>query len=335
MDKPPRERLRARRKRPAPSATPRFYYKGNRVKQLRAFCYAVKFGTVARAAEALFLSASSVSLQLSALEKELGTRLLERTRPRLALTREGQMLYDLARPLIEGVESLDQQFRTQRQGLDAGEVTIAAGASTIQYLLPVLVRDFRERFPDVRLQLANVTGKDGLALLRSDQVDFAFGSMLDVPHDLSYEPVQWFDPMLIVPLDHPLAEKQDVLLEDLSPYGLILPPQRLTTYRLVDLVFQQRRVPYRVAIEVGGWEVIKQYVAMGLGISIVTGICISEHDRSRLAVRNMRRYFPQRSYGVVVRKGKYLSAQARAFIDRIKPGLFARGDYYEAGHSER
>jgi len=316
-------------------AVVRHYYKGNRLKQLRAFCYAVKFGTVARAAEALFLSASSASLQLSALEKELGARLLERTRPRLALTREGQMLYDLARPLIEGMESIDRQFRTQRTGLDSGEVTVAAGASTIQYLLPSLVREFRERRPDVRLQLANVTGKDGLALLRSDQADFAVGSMLDVPHDLSYEPVHWFDPMLILPPDHPLAAKPEVALEDLSPYGLILPPQRLTTYRMVDLVFQQRRVPYQVAIEVGGWEVIKQYVAMGLGISIVTGICIRPEDEARLAVRNMRRYFPQRSYGVVVRKGKYLSPQARAFVDLIKPGLFSRRDYYESGHSER
>jgi DNA-binding transcriptional LysR family regulator len=327
---------RAKARRPRVGAKPaRFYYKGNRLKQLRAFCHAVKFGTVARAAEALFLSPSSVSLQLSALEKELGTRLLERTRPRLALTSEGQMLYDIARPLVEGIESLDQQFRAQRQNLDQGEVNIAAGASTIQYLLPPLVRDYRERFPDVRLQLSNVTGKDGLALLRSDQVDFAVGSMLDVPHDVSYEPVHWFDPMLILPLEHPLAAKTDIALEDLSPYGLILPPQRLTTYRLVDLVFQQRKVPYRVAIEVGGWEVIKQYVAMGMGISIVTGICLNEEDKSRLAVRNMRRYFPQRSYGVVMRKGKYLSQQARAFIDLIKPGLFARGDYYESGHSER
>ncbi|MGH8041802.1 MAG: LysR substrate-binding domain-containing protein [Rudaea sp.] len=313
----------------------RFYYKGNRLKQLRAFCYAVKFGTIARAAEALFLSASSASLQLSALERELGARLLERTRPRLGLTREGQMLYDLARPLIEGMQTLDQQFRSQRAGLDAGEVTVAAGASTIQYLLPPLVREFRERRPEVRLQLANVTGKDGLALLRSDQADFAVGSMLDVPHDLSYEPVHWFDPMLILPQDHPLAAKVEIALADLSPYGLILPPQRLTTYRLVDLVFQQARVPYRVAIEVGGWEVIKQYVAMGLGISIVTGICIQPEDKARLAVRNMRRFFPQRSYGVVMRKGKYLSPQARAFVDLIKPGLFARGDYYESGHSER
>src|SRR5947209_744328 len=299
MDKTTRERAGSRRKRPAPGAATRFYYKGNRLKQLRAFCYAVKFGTVARAAEALFLSPSSVSLQLSSLEKELGARLLERTRPRLALTSEGTMLYDLARPLVEGIESLDIHFRTQRQGMHQGEVNIAAGSSTIQYLLPPLVRDYRDRFPDVRLQLSNVTGKDGLALLRSDQVDFAVGSMLDVPHDLSYEPVHWFDPMLILPRDHPLAAKQDIVLEDLSPYGLILPPQRLTTYRLVDLVFQQRRVPYRVAIEVGGWEVIKEYVAMGLGISIVTGICITEEDNKRLAVRNMRRNFPQRSYGVV------------------------------------
>ena len=329
------ERAKPRRRAAAGGAPARFYYKGNRLKQLRAFCYAVKFGSVARAADALFLSPSSVSLQLSALEKELGAHLLERTRPRLALTSEGQMLYDIARPLVEGIEGLDQQFRSQRQGMDQGEVNIAAGASTIQYLLPPLVRDFREQHPDVHLQLSNVTGKDGLALLRSDQVDFAVGSMLDVPHDVSYEPVHFFDPMLILPLDHPLAAKTDIRLEDLSPYGLILPPQRLTTYRLVDLVFQQRKVPYRVAIEVGGWEVIKQYVAMGLGISIVTGICLTEEDKNRLAVHNMRRYFPQRSYGVVIRKGKYLSAHARAFIDLVKPGLFARGDYYESGHSER
>jgi len=314
----PQAAAKARRKAAKGKPAARFYYKGNRIKQLRAFCYAVKFGTVVRAAEALFLSASSVSLQLSALEKELDARLLERTRPRLALTREGQMLYDLSRPLIEGMESLDQQFRTQRQGMDAGEVTVAAGASTIQYLLPPVVRDFREQHPDVHLQLANVTGKDGLALLRSDQADFAVGSMLDVPHDLSYEPVHWFDPMLILPLDHPLASKTDIALADLSPYGLILPPQRLTTYRLVDLVFQQQRVPYRVAIEVGGWEVIKQYVAMGLGISIVTAICLTEADRSRLAARSLAEYFPARTYGVVVRKSRHLSPQARAFVELVR-----------------
>ena len=159
--------------------------------------------------------------------------------------------------------------------------------------------------------------------------------MLDVPADLSYAPVYRFEPMLITPLDHPLATKQDLQLEDLSPNGLILPPKRLTTYRLVDLVFQQNRVPYTVALEVGGWEVIKQYVAMGLGISIVTAICLTEADRQRLAARSLARWFPSRSYGVVMRKGKFLSTQARAFVELIQPELLASRDYDQGGHSER
>jgi DNA-binding transcriptional LysR family regulator len=313
----------------------RFYYKGNRLKQLRAFCYTVKFGTLTRAAEALFLSQPSVSLQLGALESELGAALIERRRRRVTLTHEGLILYELARPLVEGLESLDEQFLTRTRGGGRAALDIACGNSTIQYLLPDMVAAFRLRHAEVHLNLHNVTGTDGLALLRSDEVDFAVGSMLDVPNDLSYEALYHFDPLLITPLDHPLAAKAEVSLEDLSPFGLILPPKRLTTYRLVDLVFQKRKVPYKVAIEVGGWEVIKQYVAMGLGISIVTGMCIREADRERLAVRNLRSYFPQRSYGVVVRKGRVLSADARAFIDLIQPGLFVRQDWFESGHSER
>ena len=326
---------RDRARSPVVVREPRFYYKGNRLKQLRAFCSTVKLGTLSRAAEALFLSPSSISLQLGALEKELGAVLVERRRRRVALTVHGQALYELARPLVEGLEGLDEQFRSRVEGLGPPGLDIACGNATIQYLLPDMVAAFRARHPQVHLNLNNVTGIDGLALLRSDEVDFAVGSMLDVPNDLSYEPLYHFDPLLITPLDHPLMQKREIALEDLSPYGLILPPKRLTTYRLVDLVFQKRNVPYHVAIEVGGWEVIKQYVAMGLGISIVTGICIGDADRERLGVRNLRQYFPQRSYGVVLRKGKYLGADARAFIDLIRPGLFTRHEGTAAGHSER
>lgn len=315
-------------------AASRYYYKGNRLKQLRAFCALVKFGSLARAAESLFLSQPAVSLQLSALEAEMAQPLLERQGRSLRVTREGQALYELARPLVEGIDRIDTTLREQLSGMDTGELNIAAGESTILHLLPPLVRAFRDRHPAVHVHLHNVTGRDGLALLRNDQVEMAVGSMLDVPPDIAYEPVYHFDPMLIAPLDHPLGNKVDLRLEDLSPYGLILPPKRLSTWRMVDLVFQQRRVPYTVALEVGGWEVIKQYVAMGLGISIVTGFCLKPEDESRLLVRNLRAYFPQRSYGVVVRKGRLLSNHARRFIDLIRPGLFTR-THTEPGHSER
>ena len=316
-------------------STRALYYKGNRIKQLRAFCHVARLGSVSRAAEALYLSQPAVSLQLGALERELEVRLFDRIGRRLSMTREGEALYELARPLVDGVDSIDGEFRSRLKGMDAGELNIAAGSSTILYLLPSLVAAFREAHPDVQLKLHNVMGVDGLARIRSDEVDLAVGSMLDVPNDIDYAATHSYDPMLITPKDHPLAQRPTLRIEDLSPYGLILPPKRLTTYRLVDLVFQQRRVPYTVALEIGGWEVIKQYVAMGLGISIVTGICITDADRDQLAVRSVREHFPPRSYGIVIRKGKHLSPHARAFVDLVKPELFQRRDSSEGGPSER
>lgn len=316
-------------------ATPRFAYKGDRMKPLRAFCQVARLGSVSRAAETLFLSQPAVTLQLQALEREMGVRLLERSGRRLTLTREGDVLYEMARPLVEGLDGLGATLRERMRGMDAGELNVAAGSSTILYLLPKIVAAFRLAQPDVRLRLHNVTGAGGLDLLRSDTVDLAVGSMLDVPADLDYAPIYRFDPMLITARDHPLADKADLTLQDLSPYGLILPPQRLTTYRLVDLVFQQNRVPYTVALEVGGWEVIKQYVAMNMGISIVTAICLTDADRERLSARSLAQYFPARSYGVVVRKGRYLSPQARAFTELIQPDLYTRRDYDETGPSQR
>jgi DNA-binding transcriptional LysR family regulator len=311
----------------------RFYYKGNRLKQLRAFCMSAKLGTFSRAAEALFLSQPSISLQIGALERELGVALIERGSRRVQLTREGRALYELALPLVDGFDAVDANFRTRLVAMDAGEVTIAAGISTIQYLMPNLVQAFRQHHPKVRLHLVNVTGNEGLAMLRNDSADFAVGSMVDVPNDLAYEAVYHFDPMLITPPNHPLMQKTDIGLEDLSSYGLILPPRRpdhLSPGGL-DLPAGAASLPGRDRGRRLG--IIKQYVAMGLGISIVTGLCLRPADR--LEVRNMRAYFPQRSYGVVMRKGKMLSANARAFIDLFRPGLFLRSGGFDSDHSER
>ena len=281
------------------------------------------------------MSQPAITLQLQALERELGVPLFERSGRRLAPTPEGQLLYELAQPLVESLDGLGTSFREKVRGLDAGELNIAANSSTILYLLPRIVELFRSQHPEVRLTLHNAASADGTDLLRSDAVDLAVGSMLDVPADLSYAPVYRFEPLLIAPPDHPLIKQRNLKLADLSPHALILPPKRQLTYRLVDLVFQQNRVPYTVALEVGGWEVIKQYVAMGMGISIISSICMTDADHDRLASRSLSAWFPSRSYGVVVRKGKYLSPQARAFIELIKPDLFASRGYDDSGPSER
>lgn len=298
------------------------YYKQNRLKQLRAFCHTVQAGSISRAAEKLFLSQPSVSLQIQALERELDTELLERRGPHIRLTPEGRSLYELARPLVQGIDTLPDTFAARRGSLESGELNIAAGESTILYILPEVVKAFADAYPGISLKLHNVTGRDGMEMLRNDQVDFAVGSMLEIPEDISYHPIFVYQPLLITALDHPLARRRKrITLKDIAPHGLILPPRHLSTWRIVDLVFQQHNLNYRVALEAGGWEIIKKYVELGLGISIVTSICISEQDR--LAQIPLDRYFPERSYGIVLREGRFLSPQARKFIESMAPDFFA------------
>ena len=154
-------------------------------------------------------------------------------------------------------------------------------------------------------------------MLRNNDIDIAIGSMLEIPDDIEYKPVVTFNPVLIAPKGHPLGKIENLTLKDISPYGLILPPRHLSTWRIVKMVFAQHNTNYKVTLEAGGWEVIKQYVKIGMGVSIVTDVCLTEQDRKDLTVLPLDKYFPKRSYGIVTRKGKFLSTPAERFIDLL------------------
>ena len=299
---------------PQSKSTPQ-YYKQNRLQQLRGFCFAAQAGSISKAADRMFLSQPSVSLQIKALEREFNATLFERRGPKITLTPDGGTLLELASPLVEALDRLHETFAARRGNVETGCLDIAAGESTILYILPEFVKRFVDSYPGIEVKLHNVTGRDGLAMLRADEVDLSIGSMLDLPDDIDYRPIFSYDPMLITSVDHPLTSRKRVTIQDIAKYPLILPPRHLTTWRMVDLVFEQHDCSYEVKLEAGGWEVIKKYVALGLGVSIVTGICLTGEEE--LAAVPLTRYFPKRTYGVVLRKAKFLSPQAQRFIDII------------------
>ncbi|MDX2505474.1 MAG: LysR family transcriptional regulator [Gammaproteobacteria bacterium] len=306
------------------SKTPALYYKNNRLKQLRAFCHACRTGSISEAAKLLFLSQPSVSLQIQALERELDIVLFERRGPKILLTPEGTLLYKLSNSLVDGIDKLHETFAANLGRLESGNLNIAAGESTILYILPELIQQFNHQYPQIHLQLLNVSGRDGMTLIRDDEADFAVGSMLDIPEDIIYRPIFTYNPVLITPQGHPLAELEDVTLEDISPYGLILPPHHLSTWSVVDMAFKQRNLSINVSLEAGGWEIIKKYVELGMGVSIVTDVCLTGTEK--IIRKPLDDYFPKRSYGLVLRKGKFLSPQARRFIEILDPHFFDEYD---------
>ncbi|MFO0958552.1 MAG: LysR family transcriptional regulator [Isosphaeraceae bacterium] len=233
-----------------------------RLQHLRSFCQAAQLGSISRAAEQVGLSQPSVSLQIQALEQELKVSLFQRRGPRIALTPEGQALYKLAKPMVEAVDGLPALFQACRAGQETGWLNVAAGESTILYILPEPVRRFAGLYPGVELKLHNVTGREGLKQLRGDAVDFAFGSLLEVPADMVYEPTVSYETMLITPIDHPLTKLARVRIQDIARYPLILPPPQLTTWRLVDYAFQKYKLTYRVAARsrrLGGDQAVRRH----------------------------------------------------------------------------
>jgi DNA-binding transcriptional LysR family regulator len=291
-------------------------YKQNRLQQLRGFCYAARSRSISKAAQKMGLSQPSVSLQIKALERELGAQLFSRRGPRIELTHDGQRLMELARPLVEAIDGLDESFAALRDSAERGTVNVAAGGSTIQYLLPPFVEKYTREYPQVDVRLHNVTGKAGLALLREGDVDFAVGPMFDTPADIQFHPLVTYEPMLITRPDHPLASQARVTLRDIAKYPLILPPKNQSTYRVVEMVFGQHSLEYDVKLEVGGYDVIKKYVELGLGISIVMSHCLTGADH--LHSVPLGRWFPKRTYGVVLRKGAALSPAAERFVEMIR-----------------
>jgi len=297
------------------------YYKQTRYKLLRTFCVVAQKENITHAAEQLHISQPTVSLQVQALEREMGQKLLERRGPSVKLTPEGKVLYQLVQPLAAGMDSLRETFAASLGKMEMGDLNIATGQSTSLYVLPEYIQQFKGAYPGIRINLHNVEGQSGMKLLLEDQVDLAIGPLLQVPDSIIYKPFVDFRSILIVPEGHPLTEKVNISLEDISPYGLILPPKHQSTWRMVDTVFRQHEVSYTVSMEAGGWEIVKKYVELGVGISIVTDVCLTPHDK--IVAIPLDQYFPSRNYGLIVRRGKFFTPQAKRFIEMFDPFFFS------------
>jgi len=294
--------------------------KSNRHKQLRSFCMAAKVGGFSKAAELLQLSQPSVSLQIQGLEKEFKAKLFIRNGPKITLTDAGKKLLELAQPLVDQMDSLPTRFTALHRPEETAEINIAAGEASILYLLPNIIETFKQRYPNVHIRLHSVSGKSGVDAIRNGDVDFAVGPMLEVPADILYKKVYRFVPVLIMPFGHPLASVDEISLSDIVQYELILPPQHLNTWRIVDDVLQKHKLGYTASLEAWSWEIIKKYVELGLGISIVTSVALT--GKEQLVAKPLSKYFPDYYYGVTMKRKGALSLPAKNFIELIDPSFF-------------
>ena len=286
--------------------------KGNRLKQLRAFCQAALLGSISRAAERVMSSQPAVSYLIRALEDELGVSLFERRGPRIILTRIGESLYEYAMPLVQAMDRLPDTFAEEQHGIISDTLTIGAGQTSAAYLLPRYLKRFRELHPEVDVIVKTGIGSQRLRWLHAYKLDLILLSVEKPPRDLQFHKLVDSRFMLITPRDHPLAGRTFVKFSDIEGYRFVghIPGQHVR--RIGDSMMRQLGVEPDFEVEVDDWSIIMLYVAAGLGISAVPEICITE--RAEVWSTPLDQYLPPRSYGAVTRNDGLLSATARRFL---------------------
>ena len=296
----------------------RSYHKRDRLRQLQAFCEAARRKSITDAADFLGITQPAVSLQVRELENELQAVLFDRAGPRITLTPAGEHLYELAEPLVAGMDCLYAGFVERLEEVGTGRIHLAASHAGAAFVLPPYLRRFRELYPGIRLRVTNCLLGEGVALLLADEVEFVLGTNDPFPHDvLEYRELFRYDLVLITGLDHPLAGRESVSPEEAAECSAVIPYPGTYSVQGGETAARQFGLDARSAIEVGGWGAVKRHVEAGLGVAVVPGICISETDR--LSIIPLGEYFPSRSYGVFRRRDKLMAPAARRLLRLMEP----------------
>ena len=297
--------------------------------QLRVFHAAARTGNLTRAAEQLGISQPAVSMQIKQLERVLGLPLLEPVGRTLRLTEVGAIVDQHAIEVLNQVNRLADVVIEMRGG-DGGKLTVAADTTVGIYVMPPLLGSWRREFAKVDIDL-RVGNHDTICqLLRANEVDFAVVSTVpDLPGLVATEFVPNHLVVVAAP-DHPLARHQgsDPLPVDmLGEEPILVREGGSSTSAAVNAFCHSRGITPRVAMRLGSIGAIKQGVASGLGLGVVSERAIAnELAVGSLVLLNVEGFPLELMWHVVYFRGKRLSPSARgfmAFLEDSRQGLIA------------
>jgi DNA-binding transcriptional LysR family regulator len=290
------------------------FFEGD-LEQLRCFYYAALYRSFTRAAERLSTGQPTVSNRIKQLERLLGTRLFRRERRGVTLTEDGQSLLELTAAIVEGADGLTAEL-ARRRGIETAEVQLAAGQELLLHLAAPALRAYRHSHPEVRLVAHSRLREQVFEMVERDEVDFGIAGQGGVPGNLAFTEVLADELVLIAPRRHELASLDALDLADIARYPVLMPDRASSTRRMIEGAFADAGLSLNVAMELERWHVIKEFVALEFGVSIVPRFSVAGDER-RLAIRSLRHRFGPLSYGTVARKGRRISSHARELIDLV------------------
>ena len=280
---------------------------------------------ITQAAEKLYTSQPGVSKQLKLLEEELGMQLFMRKGKSLGgITAAGQQVIDRARVImaeVDNIRSLASDFYREEEGT----LSIATTHTQARYVLPDVIREFRESYPGVSLNLHQGTSEQIADMVAANEIDFAIATgSRDLFSDLLLVPSYHWDRKIIVPQGHALARlEQKPTLKDLAQYPLVTYVFSFGGQSSLKRAFAEEGLEPDVVFTARDADVIKTYVRMGLGVGIVASMAEDCDDQKDLIAIDARGLFPRSTTWIGFRKDVVLRRYMLDFIRLFAPHITA------------
>jgi len=283
-------------------------------RQLRAFAVLARTGSFTLAGKELFLSQSAVSHSMKALEQDVGCRLLDRLGKKVLLTQAGEQLLLHAQKILvemgEARESLQHMGQWGRTRLRIG-----ASSTTCQYILPAVLREFKESFPQCLIRVEPGDTPEAIALLSENRIDLALA--LEPKHEekLDFLPLFTDELVFLTSPSHPWAAAGRVERNEIPRQNYVLYNKNSYTFRMVEEYFRAEDMVLNTVIEFGSMEAIKELVKLGLGVSILASwIAQKELQEKSLVSMPLGRRKLKRTWGILHWRGRRLSLAEETLI---------------------
>lgn len=281
------------------------------LRQLRVFVEVTRQGSFTRAAERLHIAQPAVSISIRKLEEALELTLLNRQDKRVTLTAEGENLLRHAERILDNCAAAELEMAELR-GLTRGEVRIGIPPMMSAYYFPLVIREFRDRYPELKLSVNGEGAASIQRMISKGEIDMGVIAGQKVPEGLESQRFLREEIVACVPADHPLAGRESISLAEFLQEPLILFKEGYYMRELMDELAKKNALKPKVVFETNLFSLVRSLIKQGLGISTFLRMVVSG-DRELAAVS----FDPPLHLDLLIawKAERSLSRANRAFID--------------------
>lgn len=282
--------------------------------QLETFLEVARLNSFSRAAEKRFRTQPAISAQIRALEEEIGARLLDRTGGKVSITAAGKVFQKFAEETLQARRTVLIQL-AEMERVPRGEIIVGANEATCLYILPEVFAEFKKQYAGVNVGINRAEHARILEQVIDNSVDFGIVSLPVTDNRLTVVPIHRDELVIITEPTHALTKAKSATIAETAEYPLLL-PKLGRTRDAIENAFADRRLKPTVSMELDSSELLKRFVAAGVGIGFIARSNVLEDIRAgALCAVSISDIQIRRDLALVFRKDKALSRAALAFIE--------------------